>query len=53
MLDTSFFDTAVSLVRPEELENDSVRVTISLKRKVGYRASQTGNELTVEFERPD
>lgn len=53
MLDTSFFDTAVSLVRPEELEGDTVRVTISLKKRVGYRASQSGNELTVEFERPD
>jgi hypothetical protein len=51
ILDTSFFDTAVSLVRPEELANNRVRVTISLKKSVAYHASQSGNELTLEFAR--
>jgi hypothetical protein len=52
IIDASFFDTAVSLVRPEE-QNSSVKVTISLKQAVAYRASQAGNELTLEFERPE
>jgi colicin import membrane protein len=53
MLDTSFFDTAVSLVKPEAVDDTQVRITISLKRAVAYRTTQAGNELTVEFERPD
>lgn len=52
IIDASFFDTAVSLVRPEE-QGGGVKVFISLKRAVAYRASQTGNELTLEFERPE
>lgn len=52
IIDASFFDTAVSLVRPEE-QGTGVKVFISLKRAVAYRASQTGNELTLEFERPE
>jgi chemotaxis protein histidine kinase CheA len=53
ILDTSFFDTAVSLVKPEALDDERVRVTISLKQAVAYRASQQGNELVLEFERPE
>jgi hypothetical protein len=52
ILDTSFFDTAVSLVRPEALGDHRVRVTITLKREVAYRTAQAGNELTLEFARP-
>ena len=52
IIDASFFDTAVSLVRPEE-QGSGVKVTISLKQAVAYRASQAGNELTLEFERPE
>jgi hypothetical protein len=53
ILDTSFFDTAVSLVRPEEADHARVKIRISLKKAVAYRASQTGNELTLEFARPE
>ena len=53
ILDTSFFDTAVSLVRPEETDEHQVKVTITLKKAVAYRASQSGPELTVEFERAE
>jgi hypothetical protein len=53
ILDTSFFDTAVSLVRPEGLDHDRVRITITLKKAVAYHAAQNGNELTLEFARPD
>ncbi|MEW6430077.1 MAG: AMIN domain-containing protein, partial [Myxococcota bacterium] len=53
ILDTSFFDTAVSLVKPEAISDERVRVTISLKQAVAYRASQQGNELVLEFERPE
>ena len=52
IIDASFFDTAVSLVRPES-QGSGVKVTISLKQAVAYRASQAGNELTLEFERPE
>ncbi|MEW5743255.1 MAG: AMIN domain-containing protein, partial [Myxococcota bacterium] len=53
ILDASFFDTAVALVKPEEISDERVRVTISLKQAVAYRASQQGNELVLEFERPE
>jgi colicin import membrane protein len=52
-LDTSFFDTAVAMVRPEESETKSVRVEIQLKQSVPYQTQQKGNELYVEFERPN
>jgi hypothetical protein len=39
-------------VRPEEVAG-TVRVTITLKKAVAYRASQVGNELTLEFARPE
>lgn len=52
IIDASFFDTAVSLVRPEA-QGSAVRVTVSLKKAVAYRASQAGNELTLEFERAE
>ncbi len=53
ILDASFFDTAVSLVRPEETEDGRVLVKVTLKRRVAYRASQQGNELSLEFEKLD
>jgi hypothetical protein len=52
IIDASFFDTAVSLVRPEA-QGSAVKVTVSLKKAVAYRASQAGNELTLEFERAE
>ncbi len=51
-LDTSFFDTAVAMVRPEPGPDKSVNVLVVLKQPVGYRVSQSGNEVTVEFEKP-
>jgi hypothetical protein len=30
-----------------------VRVTITLKQAVAYRANQAGNELMLEFSRPE
>jgi hypothetical protein len=53
LLDTSFFDTAVSLVKPEELDETRVRISVTLKRPVQYRTRQEGNELTLEFQRPE
>ncbi len=52
LIDASFFDTAVSLVKPQSIEDDRVRVSISLKSRVGYRMTQTGNEVLVAFEAP-
>src|SRR5262249_33122849 len=51
-LDTSFFDTAVAMVRPEPGPDKTVNVLVVLKQPVGYRVSQSGNEVTVEFEKP-
>ncbi|MHB8872344.1 MAG: AMIN domain-containing protein, partial [Myxococcaceae bacterium] len=51
-LDTSFFDTAVAMVKPDVGEAQSVRVEIKLKESVPYQAKQEGNEVYVEFQRP-
>ncbi|MBK7858522.1 MAG: hypothetical protein IPJ65_07840 [Archangiaceae bacterium] len=50
-LDTSFFDTAVAMVRPEPSAK-GVNVLVVLKQPVPYRVSQSNNEVTVEFEPP-
>lgn len=52
VLDTSFFDTAVALVKPEPAGDKSVNVLVVLKQTVPYRVSQQGNEVTLEFEKP-
>ena len=50
LLDTSFFDTAVALIRPVVNASEAeVRVEVRLKRSVGYRLQQVGNELLLEF----
>jgi hypothetical protein len=49
-LDTSYFDTPVSLVRPDLASSRSVRVEILLKAAVPYQAKQEGNEVYVEFQ---
>ena len=46
------FDTAVARVMPEEAADGSVRVVIQLKKSVGYRTSQDGTEVSLEFSRP-
>ena len=52
LLDTSFFDTAVARVVPEEAADGSVKVVIQLKSPVGYHTSQDGTEVSLEFARP-
>ena len=52
LLDTSFFDTAVARVIPEEGNSgDDVRVVIHLKEPAPYHATQHGSEMTLEFAR--
>lgn len=50
LLDTSFFETAVSLVRPETLPNRRVRVVVKLKRAVPARVTQQGKDILVELQ---
>jgi colicin import membrane protein len=52
-LDTSFFESAVTKVQAVQGAGRTVRVEITLRRPVPYAASQEGNELRVEFERPN
>ncbi|MEN9797525.1 MAG: hypothetical protein RL653_1221 [Pseudomonadota bacterium] len=52
-LDTSFFESAVTRVQAVQGAGRTVRVEITLRRPVPYSASQEGNELRVEFERPN
>ncbi|MBM7115122.1 AMIN domain-containing protein [Archangium primigenium] len=52
-LDTSFFDTAVNRVEADPGPAQTVRVTIRLKQQVPFQTHQEGNELSIEFLRPD
>jgi hypothetical protein len=53
-LDTHFFNTAVTMVTPKEIEGVShnVRVEIQLRNKTPYTAGQEDNVVYVRFERP-
>jgi hypothetical protein len=52
-LDTSFFETAVVSVNADAGPSRTARVTIKLKERVSYQTRQDGNELSIEFQRPD
>ncbi|RMG13236.1 MAG: AMIN domain-containing protein [Deltaproteobacteria bacterium] len=53
-LDTRFFDTAVAIIDPEEIEGAQryVRITIRLKQSVPYEVRQVDNEIQIDFQRP-
>ncbi|MDF1562102.1 MAG: AMIN domain-containing protein [Deltaproteobacteria bacterium] len=53
-LDTRFFDTAVAMIDPEEIEGAGthIRVRIRLKQNVPYEATRTDNEIRIDFRRP-
>jgi colicin import membrane protein len=53
-LDTHFFDTAVTMIVPREIEGISrnVRVEIQLKNRVPYTSGQEGNLVFINFQRP-
>ncbi len=53
-LDTHFFNTAVTMITPREIEGVSrnVRVEIQLRHKVPYSATQEDNVVYLRFERP-
>lgn len=53
-LDTHFFDTAVTMITPREIEGAtaSVRIEIELRNRVPFRATQEDNMVYVNFERP-
>lgn len=51
-LDTSYFDTAVAMVTPQEGPTKTVRIEIKLKESVPYEAHQNGNEVQIDFQRP-
>jgi colicin import membrane protein len=53
-LDTHWFDTAVTMIVPREIEGISrnVRVEIQLKNRVPYTTGQEGNLVYVNFQRP-
>jgi hypothetical protein len=51
-LDTSQFDSAVSMVEPNQAAAEKVRVQIRLKDSVPYRARQEGNEVVLDFGPP-
>lgn len=51
-LDTSYFDTAVAMVDPEQGPTRTVRIEIQLKEDVPYETRQEGNEVYLEFQRP-
>jgi hypothetical protein len=52
-LDTHFFDSAVTMVVPREIEGISrnVRVEIQLRNRVPYTSGQEGNLVYVNFQR--
>ena len=53
-LDTSFFDTAVARVVPAAgAKGKAARIEITLKSDVPYQARQEGNEVVLEFPRPN
>lgn len=51
-LDTSYFDTAVAMVSPNQGPTRSVRIEIRLKEVVPFEAHQEGNEVFLDFSRP-
>lgn len=53
-LDTHFFDSAVTMVVPREIEGISrnVRVEIQLRNRVPYTSGQEGNLVYINFQRP-
>jgi hypothetical protein len=52
-LDTRFFDSAVTYVQPKIIEgpSPSVRIEITLRRRVPFKEVPTDNVLALEFER--
>jgi hypothetical protein len=53
-LDTHFFDSAVTMIVPREIEGISrnVRVEIQLRSRVPYTSGQEGNLVYINFQRP-
>jgi hypothetical protein len=53
-LDTHFFQSAVTMITPQEIEGvtRSVRIEIQLRNRVPYRTVQEENMVYVNFERP-
>jgi colicin import membrane protein len=53
-LDTHFFDTAVTMITPREIEGASrnVRIEIQLRDKVPYTSGQDENMVFLDFQRP-
>jgi hypothetical protein len=53
-LDTHFFDSAVTMIVPREIEGISrnVRVEIQLRNRVPYTSGQEGNLVYINFQRP-
>ncbi len=53
-LDTHFFDSAVTMVTPREIEGVSrnVRIEIQLRNKVPYRTGRDDNMVYLDFQRP-
>ena len=53
-LDTHFFDTAVTMITPREIEGVSrnVRIEIQLRDKVPYTSGQDENMVFLDFRRP-
>lgn len=52
-LDTHWFDTAVTMISPREIEGISrnVRIEIQLKNRVPYTSGQEGNLVFINFQR--
>jgi hypothetical protein len=53
-LDTHFFDSAVTMIVPREIEGISrnVRIEIQLRNRVPYTSGQEGNLVYINFQRP-
>ena len=53
-LDTHFFNTAVTMITPREIEGVSrnVRIEIQLRSKVPYQPGQDENMVYLDFQRP-
>jgi hypothetical protein len=53
-LDTHFFDTAITMITPREIEGASrnVRIEIQIKSKVPYTSGQDDNMVYLDFQRP-
>jgi colicin import membrane protein len=52
-LDTRFFDSPVTYIQPKVIEgpSQSVRIEITLRRRVPFKEVPTDNVLALEFER--